>query len=137
MDTSSQPNLPLFRCEKLLHVGAPVLVFACQLSTHFITIGLLTSFFVAPISAANQILKMPRGKYTVREREMLMVVAGVPSEFFHSKGFAVSASVFGESLPSAYPVSMLKQSVWNMCLKAVVQMQVCTLEPLSITFTLQ
>ena len=50
-------------------------------------------------------------RYTVCEREMLMVVAGVPSEFFHSKGFAVSASVFGESLPSAYPVSMLKQSV--------------------------
>ena len=40
-----------------------------------------------------------------------MGVAGVPSEFFQSKGFAVSASVFGESLPSAYPVSMLKQSV--------------------------
>lgn len=42
----------------------------------------------------NQILKMPSGKYTVREREMLMGVAGVPSEFFQSKGFAVSASVF-------------------------------------------
>ena len=66
-----------------------------------------------------------------------MGVAGVPSEFFQSKGFAVSASVFGESLPSAYLVSMLKQSGWNMCLKAVVQMQVCTLGPLSITFTLQ
>ena len=66
-----------------------------------------------------------------------MVVAGVPSEFFHSKGFAVSASVFGESLPSAYPMSMLKQSVWNMCLKAVVQMQVYSLGLLSITFTLQ
>lgn len=42
----------------------------------------------------NQILKMPSGKYTVREREMLMGVAGVPSEFFQSKGFTVSASVF-------------------------------------------
>ena len=130
MDTSSQPNLPLFRCEKLLHVGAPVLVFACQLSTgqlstHFITIGLLTSFFLARIPSANQILKMPSGKYTVREREMLMGVVGVPSEFFQRKGFAVSASVFGESLTSAYSVSMLKQSVWNMFLKAVVQMLVC------------
>ena len=65
-----------------------------------------------------------------------MGVAGVPSEFFQSKGFAVSASVFGKSLPSAYPVSTLKQSVWNMCLKAIVQMLVCTLGPLSITFTL-
>lgn len=43
----------------------------------------------------NQILKLPSGKYTIREREMLMGVAGVPSEFFQSKGFAVSASVFG------------------------------------------
>lgn len=42
----------------------------------------------------NQILKLPGGKYTVREREMLMGVAGVPSEFFQSKGFTVSASVF-------------------------------------------
>ena len=71
MGTSSQPNLPLFRCKKLLHVGAPVLVFACQLSTgqlstHFITIGLMTSFFLSPIPSANQILKMPSGKYTVR-----------------------------------------------------------------------
>ena len=66
-----------------------------------------------------------------------MGVVGVPSEFFQSKGFAVSASVFGESLLSAYPVSMVKQSVWNMCLKAVVQIEVYTLGPLSITFTLQ
>ena len=66
-----------------------------------------------------------------------MGVAGVPSEFFQSKGLVVSASMFGESLPSAYSVSMLKQSVWNMCLKAIVQMQVCTLGPLSISFTLQ
>ena len=66
-----------------------------------------------------------------------MGVVGVPSEFFQRKGFAVLASVFGESLPSTYSVSMLKQSVWNMCLKAIVQMPVYTLGPLSITFTLQ
>ena len=66
-----------------------------------------------------------------------MGVVGVPSEFFQRKGFAVSASVFGESLPSAYPVSMLKQSVWNMCPKVIVQMPVCTLGPLSIILTLQ
>ena len=65
---------------------------------------------------------MASGKYTVREMEMLMGVVGVPSEFFERKGFAVSASVFGESLPSAYPVSMLKKPIWNMCFKAVVQM---------------
>jgi len=41
----------------------------------------------------NQVLKLPASKYTVREREMLMGAAGVPTEFFQSKGFTVSASV--------------------------------------------
>ncbi|CAD7699000.1 unnamed protein product [Ostreobium quekettii] len=41
----------------------------------------------------NQVLKLPANKYTVREREMLMGVAGVPTEFFQSKGFTVSACV--------------------------------------------
>lgn len=47
------------------------------------------------LCAANQILKLPAGKYTVREREMLVGSAGVPNEFFQSKGFVVSASVLG------------------------------------------
>lgn len=41
----------------------------------------------------NQVLKLPASKYTVREREMLMGVARVPTEFFQSKGFTVSACV--------------------------------------------
>ncbi|GMH39936.1 hypothetical protein BSKO_07840 [Bryopsis sp. KO-2023] len=44
---------------------------------------------------ANQILKLPAGKYTVREKEMLMGTAGVPNEFFQSKGFVFSASILG------------------------------------------
>ena len=57
---------------------------------------------------------MPSGKYTVREREMLMGVAGVPSEFFQSKGFAVSASVFGES-----PFCLSSEHAEAICLEYV------------------
>ena len=35
------------------------------------------------LSAAGQVLKLPAGKYTVREREM-MTGSGVPAEFFHA-----------------------------------------------------
>lgn len=43
---------------------------------------------------AYQVIKLPSGKYTVREREMLMGVAGVPREFFQNKGAVGAASVF-------------------------------------------
>lgn len=57
---------------------------------------------------ANQILKLPAGKYTVREREMLMGTAGVPNEFFQSKGFVFSASVLGLAVVLSV-VTWLKQ----------------------------
>lgn len=44
------------------------------------------SYFIADaiqLSAAGQVLKLPAGKYTVREREM-MTGSGVPAEFFHA-----------------------------------------------------
>ena len=33
-------------------------------------------------TAENQLIKLPAGKYTVREREMLSGTAGAPSEYF-------------------------------------------------------
>ena len=41
------------------------------------------------------VLKLPSGKYTVREKEMLMGVLHAPPEFFQSKGFVASSSAIG------------------------------------------
>lgn len=42
--------------------------------------------------AANQIIKLPANKYTVREREMLQGTANAPAEFF-APGNAFSNSI--------------------------------------------
>lgn len=48
------------------------------------------------IDIENMILKLPAGKYTVRETEMLMGVVQVPSEYFQNKSIMVPATVIGE-----------------------------------------
>lgn len=50
------------------------------------TVWLLSQNLIVDVmwlSAADQVLKLPAGKYTVREREM-MTGSGVPAEFFHA-----------------------------------------------------
>ena len=50
--------------------------------------------------AADQVLKLPAGKYTVREREM-MTGSGVPAEFFHATSALGKTVLIGAS--TVYP----------------------------------
>ena len=61
----------------LFHLGK-----LCSLSTALLLTQNL-NVDVMWLSAADQVLKLPAGKYTVREREM-MTGSGVPAEFFHA-----------------------------------------------------
>jgi len=45
-------------------------------------------------------LKLPAGKYTVRETEMLMGALKIPSEYFQNKGFAIPTTIIGNKLTS-------------------------------------
>ena len=50
------------------------------------------------VYAENQVLKLPAGKYTVREREMMTGSGLVPAEFFHASSALSKSIVIGECL---------------------------------------
>lgn len=52
------------------------------------------------VYAENQVLKLPAGKYTVREREMMTGSGLVPAEFFHASSALSKSIVIGECLCS-------------------------------------
>lgn len=59
--------------------------------------------------AEDQVLKLPAGKYTVREREM-MTGSGVPAEFFHATSALGKTVLIGKC-----NVNIAVASVWPLC----------------------
>ena len=55
------------------------------------------------LHAAAQVIKLPAGKYTVREREMLSGVAGAPESYFMPGNAFSNSIIVGErSLPCTH-----------------------------------
>jgi len=52
--------------------------------------------------AEGQLIKLPAGKYTVREREMLTGTAGAPSEYFMPGNPFSNSLIGGAALPDAH-----------------------------------
>ena len=50
------------------------------------------------MNAELQVLKLPAGKYTVREREMMTGSGLVPAEFFHASSALSKTVLIGEVL---------------------------------------
>lgn len=50
----------------------------------------------------GQLIKLPAGKYTVREREMLTGTAGAPSEYFMPGNPFSNSLIGGAALPDAH-----------------------------------
>lgn len=58
------------------------------------------------VNAELQVLKLPAGKYTVREREMMTGSGLVPQEFFHASSALSKSLVIGKCCCCSWCICM-------------------------------
>ena len=73
--------------------------------------------------AAAQVIKLPAGKYTVREREMLSGVAGAPESYFMPGNAFSNGLIFCEQLCCSILTCLCQRHAQEGCMR---QLRVCS-----------